>query len=129
MLFISALIQHYTDGIITCIAHDLERKFPIRRMYDGSINERLLDGVEGNEAIFNKVERSLFGKKTCQRPSYMGEILDESPIKASMPQKTSNSLDICWGWQLFNHSIFVQSTSIPLSGTLRPRTIHSLTMK
>jgi hypothetical protein len=33
----------------------------------------------------------------------MGEILDECPIKASMPQKTSNSIDIHRGWQLFNH--------------------------
>jgi hypothetical protein len=54
-------------------------------LYDGCRNEYLLEGVEGNKAIFIKVERSLFGKKTCQSPGYMGEILDESPIEASVP--------------------------------------------
>jgi hypothetical protein len=48
-------------------------------------NECLLEGLEGYERIFIEVERSLFGKKTCQRPGYMGEILDEPPIKASVP--------------------------------------------
>jgi hypothetical protein len=66
-------------------------------------NECLLEGVEGYEAIFIEAKWGFFGKKTCQRPGYMGEILDESPIKASVPQKTLNSLEICRGWQLFNH--------------------------
>jgi hypothetical protein len=56
MLFISALTQHCTDGVVSCIAHGLERKFPIGRLYYGCINKCLLEGVEGNEAIFVKVE-------------------------------------------------------------------------
>jgi hypothetical protein len=81
MLYISAMTQHCTDGIVTCIAHDLEWRIPIRRLYDGCRNECLLEGVEGYEAIFIKVECSLLGKKTYQKPGYMGEIFDESPIK------------------------------------------------
>jgi hypothetical protein len=64
-------------------------------LYNGCRNECLLEGVEGNEAIFVEIERGLFGKEICQRSGYMGEILDEPPIKASMPQKTPNSLNIC----------------------------------
>ena len=33
----------------------------------------------------------------------MGEILDESPIKASVAQKTSHPFDICQGWQLLDY--------------------------
>jgi hypothetical protein len=87
MLLVSALTQHCTGGIVTCIAHDLEWKIPIRGLYDGCKNECLLEGVEGYEAIFIKVEWGFFGNKACQRSGYMGEILDESPIKASVLRK------------------------------------------
>jgi hypothetical protein len=65
MLLILALIQHYTDGVITCIAHDLERKFPTGRLYDGCRSECLLEGVQGNEATFIEVELGLFIKEIC----------------------------------------------------------------
>jgi hypothetical protein len=62
--------------------------------------------VEGYETILIEVEWGLFGKKTCQRPGYMGEVLDEPPIKACVPQKTPNSIDVRWGWQLLDHLDF-----------------------
>jgi hypothetical protein len=103
MLSTLALTQHCTNGVVTCIAQDLEGKFPVGRLYNGCRNECLLEGVEGYEAIFIEVEPGLFGKKTYQSPGYMEEMLDESPIKANVLQETLNSLDICRGWQLFNH--------------------------
>jgi hypothetical protein len=66
MLLISVLTQHYADGIVTYITHDLEWKTPIWWLYDRGRDECLLEGVEGYEAIFIKVERSLFGKKTIK---------------------------------------------------------------
>jgi hypothetical protein len=51
-------------------------------LHDGCGHQCLLKGVEGYEAILIEVEWDLFGKKTCQRLGYMGEVLDEPPIKA-----------------------------------------------
>jgi hypothetical protein len=72
MLFILALTQHCTNDVVTCIAHDLERKIPIGRLYDGCRNECLLEGVEGYEAIYIEIEWGLFSKKTCLRPGLYG---------------------------------------------------------
>jgi hypothetical protein len=82
MLLVSALTQHCADSVVTCIAHDLEWKIPIWWLHDGCGHQCLLKGVEGYEAILIEVEWDLFGKKTCQRLGYMGEVLDEPPIKA-----------------------------------------------
>ena len=60
MLFISALTQHCSHRVVTCIAHNLEWKFPIGWLDDGSWNECLLEGVEGYEAFLVKVEQSIF---------------------------------------------------------------------
>ena len=58
MLLISTLTEHCAYGVIACIAHDLERKFPIGRLNDGRGNECLLEGIEGYEAFLVKVERA-----------------------------------------------------------------------
>ena len=84
MLFILALTEHCADGVVTCIAHDLEWKTPIRRLYDGCGHQCLYEGIEGYKAVFVLVEWGLLGQETCQRPGNMGEILDESPIETSM---------------------------------------------
>jgi hypothetical protein len=57
MLLLSALTQHYADGVVTCIADDLKWKIQIRRLYDGCKDECLFEGTEGYEAIFIEVER------------------------------------------------------------------------
>jgi hypothetical protein len=47
VLLILALTEHCSDGIVTRIAHDLERETPIGGLYDGCGNECLLEGIEG----------------------------------------------------------------------------------
>ena len=47
ILLILALTEHCSDGIVTSVANDLERKAPIGGLYDGCGNECLLEGVEG----------------------------------------------------------------------------------
>ena len=88
MMFISTLIstltRHYSDGVVASIAHNLERKTPIRRLNEGCGNECLLEGIEGHEAILVEIEWGILGKEICQGSGYMGKILDESPIKTSM---------------------------------------------
>ena len=51
MLLISTLTKHCAYGIVACIAHDIERKFPIGRLNDGCGHECLLEGIEGQEAF------------------------------------------------------------------------------
>ena len=63
----------------------------------GCGNECLLEGIEGQEAIVIEVERGILGKEICQGSGYTGEILDESPVKASVAQKTSHPFDIHQG--------------------------------
>ena len=60
MLLISALTQHCSYSIVTCIAHDLEWKFPIGWLNDGCRYECLLEGIEGYEAFLVKVELGVF---------------------------------------------------------------------
>ena len=63
VLLISTLTEHCAYGVVACIAHDLERKFPIVRLNDGCGYECLLEGVEGHEAFLNKVEWASFASR------------------------------------------------------------------
>ena len=56
MLLISTFTKHCAYGVVICIAHDLERKFPIRWLNDGCGYECLLEGIEGHEAFLVEVE-------------------------------------------------------------------------
>ena len=47
MLLVLALTEHYSDGVVASIAHDLERKIPIERLDNGCGNECFLEGIEG----------------------------------------------------------------------------------
>ena len=38
--------------------------------------------------------------------AYLGKILNKSPVKTHMPQKTSHSLNRCRGWQICNQVNF-----------------------
>ena len=60
VLLISTLTEHCAYGVVACIAHDLETKFPIGRPNDGCGYECLLEGIEGHEAFLVKVERGVF---------------------------------------------------------------------
>ena len=84
MLLISTLTEHCAYGVVTCIAHDLERKFPIGRLYDGRGYECLLEGIEGHEAFLIKVERRVLSQKVGQGSGYTGEVLNEPPVETSM---------------------------------------------
>ena len=103
MLLISALTKHYAYSIVACIAHNLERKFPIGRLNDGCGNECLLEGIEGYEAFLVKDERGVFWQQVGQGSGYTGEVLNEPPVEASMTQETPDSLDNSRGWQLFDN--------------------------
>ena len=106
MLLISTLTEHSAYGVIACIAHDLERKFPIGRLNDGRGNECLLEGIEGHEAFLVEVERGVFCQQISQGSGYTGEVLNEPPIETGMTQETPDSLDIGRGWQLFDNIDF-----------------------
>ena len=103
MLFISALTQHCAHNVVTCIAHDLERKFPIGRLNDGCGYECLLEGIEGHEVFLIKVERGVLRQQVGQGSSYTGEFFNKPPVETSMTQETPDSLDISRGWQLFDN--------------------------
>ena len=77
ILFILALTKHCSDGVVASIAHNLERKTPIRRLNEGCGNECLLEGIEGHEAILVEIEWGILGKEICQGSGYTGDILDE----------------------------------------------------
>ena len=102
MLLISTLTKHCAYGAVTCIAHDLKRKFPFGRLNDGCGYECLLEGIEGHETFLVKVEWGIFCKQVHQS-GYTGEVLDEPPVETSMTQETPDSLDISRGWQLFDN--------------------------
>ena len=89
MLLISTLTEHYAYGVVACIAHDLERKFPIRRLNDGCGYECLLEGIEGYEAFLIKVEWGILCQQVGQGSGYTEEVLNESPVETSMTQKNS----------------------------------------
>ena len=106
MLLIFTLTKHCAYGIVACIAHDLERKFPIGRLNDGRGYECLLEDVEGHEAFLVKVERGILCQQVRQESAYTGEVLNEPPVETSMTQETPYSLDIYRGWQLFDNIDF-----------------------
>ena len=56
MQFISTLTQHYTRSVVTCVAHDLERKIPIGRLHNGCGNDCLHESIEGYETFLAEVE-------------------------------------------------------------------------
>src|SRR6185503_16521439 len=103
VLLISTLTKHCAYGVVTCIAHDLERKFPIGRLNDGCGYECLLEGIEGHEAFLIKVERGILCQQVGQGSGYTGEVLNESLVETNMTQETPDSLDIGRVWQLFDN--------------------------
>nr|GFC81525.1 hypothetical protein [Tanacetum cinerariifolium] len=87
-----SLPQDCTYGEIACVTHKLKWQVPVWGNQDWSFRKFFLQSLESLDIIFEEHEWGILLEKMSHRSRDFGEILNESPVKTGVTEKTLDTL-------------------------------------